>query len=79
MSKTPPKSIRDSRAWEPGMEFFVEPAENGVFLRPAAMFPVTGIGDVSGCLKPGRKPVTSDRMRRAIETQVKRRHDRGRY
>jgi AbrB family looped-hinge helix DNA binding protein len=74
-----PKSIRDSREWVPGMEFTIEPAGDGVLLRPAGLFPRTGIEDVAGCLKSKRKAGLSDRTRQAIEAQVKRRHDRGRY
>ena len=74
-----PKSIRDARAWEPGTEFTVETAGNGVLLRPATFFPNTCIEDVAGYLKSKRKAGTPDRTRQAIEAQVKRRHDRGRY
>lgn len=74
-----PKNIRDSRAWEPGMEFTVEPAGTGVFLRPVATFPPAKIDEVAGCLASRRKPGTSDQMRKAIDREVQRRHDRGRY
>jgi len=74
-----PKSIRDSRAWETGMEFTVEPAGNGVLLRPTGTFPTTDLDDVAACLKPTRKSVVTTRTRQAIDRQVQRRHDRGRY
>ena len=74
-----PKSIRDSRAWQPGMEFTVEPAKDGVFLRPAAFFPPAEMDDVAGCLRSKHKPGPADQTRRAVDEKVKRRHDRGRY
>lgn len=74
-----PKSIRDSREWGPGMEFTIEPAGNGILLRPVGRFPNTGIEDVAGCLKSKRKAGIPGRTPQAIEDQVRRRHDRGRY
>jgi AbrB family looped-hinge helix DNA binding protein len=74
-----PKNIREARAWESGMEFTVEPAEDGVLLRPAALFPPTEIGEVAGCLASRRKAAKSDQTRKAIDSEVRRRHDRGRY
>lgn len=76
-----PKSIRDSLAWEPGMEFTVEPAGNGVLLRPVSVFRPTEIDEVAGCLpaERKRKPGTPAQTRRAVDREVQRRHDRGRY
>lgn len=73
-----PKSIRDARAWEPGLEFTIEPSGNGVLLRPAALFPPTRLEDVVGCLRSTRKPA-AERTREAIDREVKSRHDGGRY
>jgi bifunctional DNA-binding transcriptional regulator/antitoxin component of YhaV-PrlF toxin-antitoxin module len=69
-----PKSIRDARSWEAG----IEPTHNGVVLRPAAAFPQTEMDQAAGCLTSQPGPVTSDRMRQGIEKEVRRRHDSGR-
>ena len=74
-----PKSVRDARAWTPGMEFTVEAAGDGVLLRPAAFFPPSSLQEVAGCLHPARNPRPAGQRREAIESEVKRRHDRGRY
>ncbi len=74
-----PKAIRDSRAWGPGTEFTVEETGEGILLRPAAHFPETKVEEVAGCLRSRRKPKTPGHMRAAIDLEVMRRHDRGRY
>jgi AbrB family looped-hinge helix DNA binding protein len=74
-----PKSIRDSQAWKPGTEFTVEPTDSGVLLRPVAKFPRTEIDEVAGCLRSKHKSGSSDQIRQAIDREVHRRHDRGRY
>jgi AbrB family looped-hinge helix DNA binding protein len=74
-----PKNIRASRAWGPGTEFTVEEAGEGVLLRPAVRFPAAGLDEVAGCLRTGRKSKTPTGMRGAVEREVIRRHDRGRY
>jgi AbrB family looped-hinge helix DNA binding protein len=74
-----PKNIRDSRSWGPGTEFIVEETGDGVLLRPAGRFPAADLDEVAGCLRSTRKPKTTAQMRAAIEREVIRRHDRGRY
>ena len=74
-----PKSIRASRAWAPGTEFTIEETEDGILLRPSSRFPRTDLDEVAGCLKSKRKAETIARMHRAIEREVLRRRDRGRY
>ena len=74
-----PKSIRESNAWESGMEFTVEPSGNGVVLRPAALFQPTRLDDVAGCLRTRSNPISSAVIRQAVDKEVKKRHDRGRY
>jgi len=74
-----PKGIRVSRAWGPGTEFTVEETDDGILLRPAAYFPEANLDDVSGCLRSKRKSKTPAQMRAAIDREVMRRHDRGRY
>ena len=74
-----PKSVRDANAWAPGTEFIVEQTTEGILLRPAARFPRTEMSEVAGCLRFKGKPKTLAEMRAAIDREVKRRHDRGRY
>lgn len=74
-----PKSIRDSQSWGPGTEFTVEPTEDGVVLRRATVFPHTELDEVVNILASRRKPVSLSRMRQAVEKEVRRRHDIGRY
>lgn len=74
-----PKNIRTSHGWGPGTEFTVEEAGDGILLRAAARFPKTELHQVAGCLRSKRKPKTIAQMHAAIEREVIRRHDRGRY
>ena len=74
-----PKTIRTSRAWGPGTEFTVEETRDGLLLRPAGDFPETELDQVAGCLRSNRKAKTPAQMRTAIEKEVSRRRDRGRY
>jgi len=74
-----PKTIRTSRAWGPGTEFTVEETSDGLLLRPAGGFPEADLDQVAGCLRSKRKAKTPAQMRAAIEREVSRRHDRGRY
>lgn len=45
-----PHRIREELGWEPGVEFAVEPFEDGVALRPLKAFVPTAIDEVFGCL-----------------------------
>jgi AbrB family looped-hinge helix DNA binding protein len=74
-----PKSIRDSRDWQPGTAFTIEETGDGVLLRPAARFPVTGLDEVAGCLRYKGKAKTPAQMKAAVDREAVRRHDRGRY
>jgi AbrB family looped-hinge helix DNA binding protein len=74
-----PKTIRASRAWGVGTEFTVEETSDGILLRPVGPFPETDLDQVVGCLKSKRKLKTPAQMRAAVEREVIRRHDRGRY
>jgi AbrB family looped-hinge helix DNA binding protein len=74
-----PKTIRTSRAWSVGTEFTVEETSDGILLRPAGPFPETDLDQVVGCLRSKRKLKTPAQMRAAVEREVIRRHDRGRY
>jgi len=74
-----PKGIRVSRAWGPGTEFTVEETGDGILLRPAVHFADTKLEEVAGCLRSQRKSKTPAQMRAAIDREVMRRRDRGRY
>ncbi len=74
-----PQAIRDSHAWPPGTEFQVEETSDGILLRPTARFPETKIEMVAGFLRPGGKPRTLKEMKAAVDREVMRRHDSGRY
>jgi len=74
-----PKNIRTARGWVPGTEFTVDETSEGVLLRPSKRFPETRLDDVVGCLRWKGKPKTLAQMREGIASEVKRRHDRGRY
>lgn len=74
-----PKNIRTARAWVPGTEFTVEETSDGILLRPAGSFPRVTLDRVAGCLRSKRNSKTATQVRTAVERQVLRRHDRGRY
>lgn len=74
-----PKNIRTARAWGPGTEFTVEETSDGILLRASRRFPETRLDEVVGCLRSKRKPITPAQIQSAINREVKRRHDRGRY
>ena len=74
-----PQSIRTSRAWGPGTELTVEETGDGILLRKAVRFPKAELDEVAGCLQSKRKPKTPGQMRTAVDREVIRRHDRGRY
>jgi AbrB family looped-hinge helix DNA binding protein len=74
-----PKTMRTSRAWGPGTEFTVEETGEGILLRPAGCFSEATLDQVAGCLRPKRKPKTPAQMGAAIQREVTRRYDSGRY
>jgi AbrB family looped-hinge helix DNA binding protein len=74
-----PKDIRTGRAWGPGTEFIIEEIDDGILLRPARRFAATTLEQVAGCLRYKGKPKTLAQMDAAIEREVVRRRDRGRY
>lgn len=83
-----PKSIRASRAWEPGTEFTVEETREGILLKPANSIKVreTSLDEVVGYLGRVRK-AAGGKMKRlslrdmdaAITAEVKQRNGLGRY
>ena len=74
-----PLNIRAARSWVSGAEFDVEETPEGILLRPVSRFPETSLDAVAGCLKSGRKPKTLAQMQAAIDREVRRRRDGGRY
>ena len=74
-----PKAIRISRDWKPGTAFTIEEAGDGILLRPAVRFPATSLEEVAGCLRSKGKSKSPAQMSAAVEREVLRRHDRGRY
>lgn len=65
--------------WQSGTRLTVEDTAEGVLLRPVSPFRATRPEDVFGMLPHGGPPKTVDEMHRGIETEVQRRHARGRY
>jgi len=74
-----PKAVRDLHRWEPGTDFTVEAAGDGVLLRPVKKGPVTRLEDVAGCLKYDGPARTIEEMDAAITAEVRARHARRRY
>jgi AbrB family looped-hinge helix DNA binding protein len=74
-----PKSVRQSRHWEPGTEFVVEETPEGVLLRPIKPYKPTRVEEVAGCLKASGPPKSLQDIQSAIEKGVRTRHARGRY
>jgi AbrB family looped-hinge helix DNA binding protein len=57
-----PKRILTAYGWEPGLEFVVEEADDGIKLKPIKPFKTTKISDLLGCLKhKGPKKSPKDR------------------
>jgi AbrB family looped-hinge helix DNA binding protein len=74
-----PKTLRESRNWKPGTEFTVEVTREGILLRPSSRLPQTSLDEVVGCLRSRRKVKSLGEMNSAIDKEIKRRHDSGRY
>ena len=74
-----PKAIRDRRRWDAGTELAVEETEDGVLLRPTAIFPRTDPKKVYASLPRPARPKTLAEMEAGIAAEAKRRHARNRY
>jgi len=74
-----PRNIRASRAWGPGTKFTVEATGEGILLRPVRNFPETSLDMVTGFLRSKGKSKTLAAMSAAVGSEVRRRHDSGRY
>jgi len=71
-----PKSIRAAHHWEPGIEFSVEDAADGILLRPIKSNPATRLADVIGCLGYSGPAKTVEEMAAAIAAGIQAQHDR---
>lgn len=74
-----PKIVRQVQDWAPGTEFSVEDVDEGVVLRPLKPFKPTKIEDAFGCLSYEGPAKTLVEMEEAISTEVRKRHESGRY
>lgn len=74
-----PKSIREHRGWAAGTKLVVEETPRGVLFREEYEVPERKASDVFGILKYDGPPVSLEDMEKAVEIEVKRRRDRGRY
>jgi AbrB family looped-hinge helix DNA binding protein len=74
-----PKSVRDEHHWEPGTEFSVEPAGDGVLLRPLKSVAHSRLENVAGCLRVTGPAHSIAEMNAAVAAELRRRRDRGRY
>jgi AbrB family looped-hinge helix DNA binding protein len=74
-----PAEIRRRRGWDAGTRLVIEDLADGVVLKQAPLFAPTRIEDVVGCLPYKGPPRTVEEMNASIETEVRRRHARGRY
>jgi AbrB family looped-hinge helix DNA binding protein len=75
-----PKSVRDAHRWEPGTEFSIEPAGDGVLLRPLkSTSRPSRLEDVAGSLRVAGPARTIAEMDAIIAAELRNRRDRGRY
>jgi len=74
-----PKSVRNTRGWQPGTEFAIEEVTEGVLLRPLKPFRPARFDEVFGCLKYRGRAKTLRQMEKAIAKGVRARYGRGRY
>ncbi|MDD5390408.1 MAG: AbrB/MazE/SpoVT family DNA-binding domain-containing protein [Gallionellaceae bacterium] len=72
-----PKSVRAAHHWEPGVEFTVEDAADGILLRPIKSNPATRLEDVIGCIGYSGPAKTVEEMDAAIAASIQAQHDRG--
>lgn len=68
-----PKTVRESRGWEPGTELVVEERPDGVLLRMRSIFTPTRLEDVAGSIPYGGPSKTLREMDDAIAAEVRRR------
>jgi len=66
-----PKSVREKHHWGPGQRFEVVEADDGIRLKPAALFPETALAEVAACLRYEGKAKTLGKMEDAIRKGAK--------
>ena len=74
-----PKPVRESFGWRQGMEFSVEPSQDGVLLRPLRCFEPTRLRDVVGSAGYSGKAISTDEMKDGIRKGMRARRAHGRY
>jgi len=74
-----PKPLRDTFGWRQGMQFSVEPSEDGVLLRPLQCFKTTRLRDVVGSARYTGKAVSTTDMKEAIRKGMRSRRAHGRF
>ena len=74
-----PKPLRDSFGWHQGMQFSVEPSNDGVLLRPLQCFKATRLHDVVGSAGYSGKAMSSADMKNAVRKGMRSRRAHGRY
>ena len=70
-----PRSVRQSRHWEPGTKLIVENTRDGVLLRPAPVLKETSVDEVFGMLNWRGAPKTLDDMDAGVLAEAKRQHE----
>ncbi len=74
-----PAALRRQLGWQAGTLLEVEDTPEGLLLKAAPLFPPTEPDEVFGCLHRQGPPHTVEDMDAAIDSELRRRHDRGRY
>jgi AbrB family looped-hinge helix DNA binding protein len=62
-----PKHIRDLHNWNVGLELEVVDLEEGILLKPKALFPHTTLDDVAGCLTYQSKAKSDEEVDAAMK------------
>jgi len=68
-----PKSLRESRRWQPGTRFVVEEITSGILLKPSRTFPLTSLEDGLGCTGYQGPVINVKDMEKAIQGDIRRR------
>ncbi len=70
-----PRSVRQSRHWEPGTKLIVENTPDGVLLKPAPVLEETSIDEVFGILNWKGPPKTLEEMDAGVLAEAKRQYE----
>lgn len=66
-----PKELRTRRRWEPGQELQTIETDEGVLLKPVAVFPATSLREVTSSLAYSGKAKSLKEMEEAIKKGAK--------